>query len=68
MPCTSVHTPQMECPGVARIAISQDDFNPSDHRAGRIRLCDLIAIHLRFDTEVTFDARNRIYYDSRAHD
>jgi hypothetical protein len=38
-----------ERPGVARIAVFQNDFDASHHRAGRIRLRDLIAVHLRFD-------------------
>ncbi len=48
-----------ECPGIARIAILQNDFDTAHHRAGRIGLRDLVAVHLRFDTEVAFDAGDR---------
>ncbi len=55
-------------PGITRIAVPQDDFDTTHHRAGRIGLPDLVAIHLRLDTEVSFDACDGINYNSRAHD
>ena len=35
-----------ERPGIARIAIPQDDLDTADHRAGRVGLADLVAVHL----------------------
>ncbi len=55
-------------PRITRITVLEDDLDASHHGAGRIRLGDLVAVHLRFDTEVTFDTRNRVDYDSSVHD
>jgi hypothetical protein len=57
-----------ERPGISRIPVAQDNLDTPHHGAGRIRLRDLVAFHLRFDAKVTFDARDRVDYDSGVHD
>ena len=71
MPCTSVQTPQIrwaKCPGITGVAVAQDDFDAADHRARRIGLGNPVAVHLRFDPQVTLDSCNRIYNYTVIHD
>jgi hypothetical protein len=56
-----------ERPGITRIAAAQDDLDAAHHRAGRIRLRDLVPVHLCLDAQVAFDSRDGIYYDSVVH-
>jgi hypothetical protein len=56
-----------ERPCVPGIAVPQDDLDASHHGAGRIRLGDLVAVHLRFDSQVAFDTSDRIDNDSCVH-
>jgi hypothetical protein len=56
-----------KCPGIARVAIAQDDFDTANHRAGRVGFGNLVPIHLRLDPQMTLDSGNRIYNDSFIH-
>ena len=50
-------------PGIARVAAAQDDFNATHHGAGTRRLRNDVAVELRLDAQVTFDARHGIDHD-----
>ena len=56
-----------ERPRVTRVAVPQDDLYASHHGAGRVRLRDLVAVHLCFDSQVAFDTSDRIDNDSCVH-
>ncbi len=47
-------------PGIARIASFEDDFHPAKHRAGTPRIGYLAAVHLNFDAQMAFDARDGV--------
>ena len=51
-------------PGIARIAADQDVLDAAPHLAGRPGLLDLAAVDLDVDTQVAFDAGDRIDRDS----
>ena len=53
-----------EKPGITRIAILENDLDAAHHRSGGIGLLDLVAIHLRFNSQVTFDSGDRVNYNS----
>ena len=56
-----------ECPGIARVAVFENDLDSPDHRARRVSLGNLVAVHLRLDAKVPLDSRDRVYNDSFVH-
>ena len=55
-------------PGVARVAAAQDDLDTAHHGAGRIGLLDPVAVHLRLDAQMAFDAGDGIDDDAFVHE
>ena len=68
--CTPVQTPQIrsvECPGIARIAALQDDFEAAPHVAGGYRVADdVVFVEVDLDAQVPLDAADRIDDDALA--
>jgi hypothetical protein len=66
---SGAHTanPLGERPGVPRIPALEDDLHAPEHRGGGPGIPHHTAVDLRFDAQVTFDARDRIDNDV-AHD
>ncbi|MEY9702571.1 hypothetical protein ABIE71_005314 [Bradyrhizobium diazoefficiens] len=59
--------PLGERPGVAGIAVLQDHFDPTPHRAGRDRIADhVVGVDIDLDPHVTFDTGHRIDDDALA--
>ena len=51
-------------PGIPRIAILQDDFQPTPGRPAGKSICYLSGtlVHLHLDAQMALDSRDRIYY------
>ena len=54
-----------EQPGIAGIAALQDDLNAPEHGAGRPSVHNFSTIHLRFDSQMSFNPGDRIYCNLR---
>ncbi len=56
-----------KCPGVTRVTTLQNHFQPAPHVAGRDGVADYVVfVDVDLDTEVTFDAADRINDDALA--
>src|SRR6516162_3230453 len=63
--CTNAADTLRPYPRLPRIAIPQNQFNATEHRARTPGIRDLMSIHLRLDAEVALNSGNGINHNTR---